>query len=467
MATNPGFGLRDRVLWLVVVVTTAVRLFFAWRFFGFLGGDDVEVLEEAFRRACGLAFQPWNIRCLLVPDVLVAPVVRLGVAGGANDTGTLVFLAAVPFVLLASVNVVLVYSLAMRWGGERTVARTAAAIYAFHWLPLAFGSTVYPRTAATTCVLLAAIWVSGTGRDLARGLAAGAAISVAFAERYSEGLFLLPLLHLCLTAGGAKGPARRAMGLVAGFALGTGVAVGLYDLLTWGRLFASLVAFAKLTVVEGTYSSRVATQSSFFYLERVLYWLPPTLLPGLPLTLKNRGFLPAWAFLAAPVAVLSCVPHKELRYLQGAIPFLALLGAAGLAALRRRWRPLLVTALVVLTVASEALGVRVLTGKSMAAVAAARSIARDRSVRVVALSQAWAYGDRLYLGNLVEVRDLATPPDFTELEGRIPGADRVALYGRDLANDAALGALLMRRGFSRDVRFRWGGSKPVVVFSRN
>jgi hypothetical protein len=157
MTSNPGSGLRDRALWLIVAVTTAVRLFFAWRFFGFLGGDDVEVLEEAFRSALGLDYQPWNVRNLFLPDVQVAPLVRLGSALGLAGTFPLVLCATVPFIALASLNIVLVYLLALRWLGDRAAARAAMAIYAFHWLPLAFGSTVYPRTVSTTLVLAAVL----------------------------------------------------------------------------------------------------------------------------------------------------------------------------------------------------------------------------------------------------------------------------------------------------------------------
>ncbi|MCJ7442671.1 MAG: hypothetical protein MUO25_13995, partial [Thermoanaerobaculaceae bacterium] len=169
MARDPGPWLHDRVLWLVVAVTTTLRVFFAWRYFGFLGGDDVEILEEAFRRATGLEYLPWNVRNLFLPEVLVAPFVRLGSALGLHETFPLVLCATVPFVVLASVNVVLVYLLAGRWLNDRAAARAAMAIYALHWLPLAFGSTTYPRTASTTFVLAAALVVSGGARGFARG----------------------------------------------------------------------------------------------------------------------------------------------------------------------------------------------------------------------------------------------------------------------------------------------------------
>ena len=442
---------RDRVLWIVVAASTALRLAFAWHFFGFLGGDDAEIIQEAFRVARGLDYAPWNVRNLLLPDLLVAPIVCLGLLLGIRDAGHLSFVATFPFVALASVNVVLVYRLARVWLGEISTARAAAAIYAFHWLPLAYGSTVYPRTAATTCVLLAATWLSETRCDLVRGLAAGAAVAIAFAERYSEAIFLLPLLVVCLSARGPKGPLLRSLGLVGGFTLGAGVTVGLYDLLTWGRPFASLVEFARLTLVERSFSSRVPVQSPVFYLARILFWLTPTLFPALAFAWRERRVRWAWAFLAIPLVMLSLIAHKELRYLQGAIPFLALLGGAGFVRLAQRWGRVPAAVLFVLTIGVEAHGADVLTGKSMAAVASARLLAADPSVRVVALSQSWAYGGQLYLGNRVEVRDVPTPPDPRTLISALAGADRVGLYLADILADPALVAVLGEHGFD-DVR---------------
>jgi len=466
MARDPGPWLHDRVLWLVVAVTTTLRVFFAWRYFGFLGGDDVEILEEAFRRATGLEYLPWNVRNLFLPEVLVAPFVRLGSALGLHETFPLVLCATVPFVVLASVNVVLVYLLAGRWLNDRAAARAAMAIYALHWLPLAFGSTTYPRTASTTFVLAAALVVSGGARGFARGAAGGSLLALAFAVRYSEGMYLLPLVLLAVLGGGdRRGSRRRVLGVLTGFAAGAALTSGLVDALTWGRPLASLEALGRIMLL-GQGASGLSTQPPLFYVQRILFWLPVTLVPALVLAARARRVRAAWLFLAVPLVVLSFVQHKELRYLQGTIPFLAILGAAGFTVMRKRWRPWLATTLLVLTMATEVLGVRVLRGKSMAAITAARSMASEAGVRVVALSQAWAYGDRLYFGNGVEVRDLPVPPRASDLERLIPGADRVALYRKDLEEDPSLGALLARHGFIPSGVFRWGRSKAVVVFAR-
>ncbi len=466
-AAAPGPpGSRDPVLWGVVALATAARVWLAWRFFGFLSGDDVEILQEGFRAAAKLDYTPWNIRNLLLPDLLVAPVVSLGSALGVHDAGVLAFAATLPFVALASLNVVLVYRLASAWLGDLWAARTAAVLYAFHWLPLAYGSTVYPRTASVTCVLLAATWLTGRSRPFERGLAAGGAVALAFAARYSEAVFLAPLLLLCLLGGTGRERTLRSVGLLAGFGVGACAAVGAYDALTWGRPFASLAEFARLTLVERSFASRVPLQPPLFYLQRVLFWVPPALIPALAVAGRRRATTPAWGFLALPLVALSLVAHKELRYLQAAIPFLALVGAAGLSVLRARWRPWLVAALLALTLASEVYGVRVLGTKSMAAVLAARRLAGDRAVRVVALSQSWAYGGRLLLGNRVEVRDLPTPPTAAALAAALPGADRVGVYLKDLSADPALAGVLAAGGFAERERVAWGESKAVVVFGR-
>lgn len=462
--TTSGRERRDPVLWGVVAATTALRVWLAWHFFGFLGGDDVEVLEEALRVAAGLRYSPWNLRNLLLPDTLVAPFIRLAIALGIHDPGALAFVATIPLVALASLNIILVYRLARAWCGDIATARLSALLYAFHWLPLAYGSTVYPRTASTTCVLLAAAWVSGGRRDTLRAAGAGAAVAVAFADRYSEAVFLLPLVLLAWSRDGGRRSIRRCSGLAGGFAAGAMVTVGAYDTLTWGSPFASLVEFAKATLVERAFASRIPLQPPLFYLQRLLFWCPPTLVPALVAAWRRRSVRAAWAFVAVPVVVLSLIAHKEVRYLQGAIPFLAILGAAGFVALSGRWRRSVVGALLVLTVASEVFGVRVLAGKSMAAVTAARRLAADRSVRVVALSQSWAYGGRAFLGNGVEVRDLPTPPDAHAIDAATPGAEAVGVYLNDLQAHPAVRAALARNGFAERERVEWGESKTVVVF---
>src|SRR5437764_4989413 len=163
----------------LVAVVAAAQLWLAHRYFGFLTGDDVEVLGEAFRRARGFPYKPWEIRNLLVPDALVAPVVWLGSWLGFDESGQMIFAATLPFIALTAVTVWLVY----RFGGL-----LPALLFAAHWIPLGFGSTTYPRTLAACCVVAAALVVERW--PFAAGLLAG----LAFADRFSEIVFVIPLL---------------------------------------------------------------------------------------------------------------------------------------------------------------------------------------------------------------------------------------------------------------------------------
>src|SRR5689334_11574693 len=188
-----------RAVGALIAVTAAAQLYLAHRYFGFLTGDEVEVLGEAFRRARDFPYVPWEIRNLLVPDALVAPFVWLAAHLGVGDTGRLIVAATLPFIALTAVTV---------WLVHRFAGPLAALLFAAHWIPLGFGSTTYPRTLATCCVVAAALVVDRW--PLVAGLLAG----LAFADRFSEIVFVIPLLIV----------ARRRMAVLAGAAVSVGLA---------------------------------------------------------------------------------------------------------------------------------------------------------------------------------------------------------------------------------------------------
>ena len=451
----------------MLTVATGLRLAVAASV-GFLGGDDVEVLETAFAAATGLDYRPWEIRNLLFPRLLVAPGLSLAGALGVRDPFWLVRLAAFPFVLLATLSGWLVYRLALRLAGPRT-AVLAAAVFSFHWLVLVYGGTVYPRTVSTACILLAALLVTGARGGFAPGAGAGALLALACADRYSEAVFLAPFLAWSLLRDRQSGVARLsgAAGLIVGFAAGSLLTVGLSDLYFWGKPFASLVAFARFTLFERRSSSLVNHQPPLWYLDRIIVWLPPTLLPFLVQARRRAEILLPGLCFGLPVLLLSLVHHKEMRYLAGAIPFLAILAAMGAAALwRAGWRRWTVGLLVTSLVLSLNTARSVLGHRSLAAVAAARVIRADPAVRTVALSQAWQYGHRLFFGNRVAVLDLSTPPREPEIRTALKTADVVGLYAEDLARSPDLERRLGQAGFVRAGELRAWQSKPVVLFRR-
>src|SRR6266851_7152245 len=215
----------------IIAAVILIQVYLAIRFFGFLTGDDVEVLLEASRRATGLDYQPWDVRNLFVPDVVVAPFVFLG---GLRA-------AVIPFIALSAITIWLVYRLALQWSGHERAAIAASLLFAFHWIPLGFGSTVYPRNLAMACIVAAALIVDRFP------FAAGALAGLAFADRFSEIIFLIPLLII----------AKQRWRVIAGAIATITIAVGIYDWITYGSPFSSAIKFARLTLFEPDFASRV------------------------------------------------------------------------------------------------------------------------------------------------------------------------------------------------------------------
>ncbi|HEX7183415.1 MAG TPA: glycosyltransferase family 39 protein [Thermoanaerobaculia bacterium] len=447
----------------LIATTTFIRLALGLFFFGFHTGDDVEILQAGFLRAFGRPYEPWSIRNLLVSDLLVTPALAAGRVFGVASPRVPVWLASVPFVLLASINIGLVFALARRFFAQNGAALLAATLYAFHWIPLGYGSTVYPRTASTTCVLLAALLLSGTGRVWREALAGGL-MAVALAVRYSEAIFLFPMLAaLWLRAEPVRNRLARSAAFVGGLGVLVLFTVGLEDWLTWGKPFSSLVAFAEFTLVERQSSSLDPAQPWYWYLWRLPKWLPLTLLPFLWRSRRAPHALTIALYVLLPLLFLSLIHQKQLRYLQGVIPFLILLATAGAWSLWVDGRRRLTAALCVLSVLLGLGGITFLSKKSMAAVQAAQDLTAQ-GVTAVALSQSWAYGGTLFLGSKVAVLDLPYPLRAPELEQALVRTSCVALYKEDLEVNPELSRLLDRHGFVKARGYRWGRSKPVEVW---
>ena len=458
-ARHPAYHKRGQdargprgVLAALIAAVAAVQLWLAYRYFGFLTGDDVEVLSEAFRRARGLSYVPWDIRNLFVPDVVVAPVVWL--ARGAS-TRTAIFLASLPFIALSGVTIWLVYRLALRWCNEQA-ALVAALLFATHWIPLGFGSTVYPRTVAAACVVAAALIVERWP------FVAGALVAVAFADRFSEIVFLAPVLIALRQRQeqtSRKNVAQTLLSVPAGmFLLGTAISIlltiGLYDWLTWGTPFSSIIKFAHLTLVAPDFASRVKYQAPWWYVANLVRWCSPMLLPLLWFGRRGRAI---W-FVVIPLVAFSVIKHKELRYLQVMIPFLCIAAAIGFASIRNRR---IAMALVAASMLWDLYGLRYFARKSQPAVMAAQWMASNPSIHSVAASQLWAFGDKLYLGDRMAMSDVGTPPEHLEEVH----ADAVALYETDLDVPARLSAL-RANGYEPMQTFRDGSARAVVVFMR-
>jgi hypothetical protein len=158
--------------------------------------------------------------------------------------------------------------------------------------------------------------------------------------------------------------------------------------------------------------------------------------------------------------------YKTFRYLQAAIPFLCIAAAVGVARLwddPRIGRRLGITAIAISIPYGFTRTLSLLRGKSQAAVAAIRTI-EPTGPRILVLEQSWAYGDRLYVSDATQIRDVPPsrplPPEA--LAPLLPGADWVGLYAKDL--QPAMTRLLAAAGYRPAGRFSRDESLTVMLF---
>ncbi len=456
---------RDRIpptaiVIVVVCVATIARAALAQTCFGFQNGDDLEIAEQAFHRAFALAHNAWDIRSLLIPDLLVAPILKLASLLGARDPLTLITVVRAPFIALAGINALLLFALGRRWYDDRT-ATIGALLYAFHWMPIVYGSTSYGRTFSVTCILTGALLVARAPNVL-RAAAAGGFVALAMTARFSEGILLLSILALA----GERRPERSRVvaAMLGGFAVGLLLFIGLYDRITWGRWFGSLIEFVELTFVERKSSSLVARQPAYWYVAHMAHWLAPTLLPLLVVAARRTSLQRLLATVVLPLVVLSFVFHKELRYLQVIVPFALLIAARGFVLWwQEPSRRVLAAALLIASFPLGMSRIQTVTKRSGNAVNAARFIAAHHPRHVV-VSQGWAMGGRIFFGNGPTIDEVGVPPDLVRVRELLARADFAALYANDLTEP--IEGMLREHAFERVEVFRDRGGRAVVVFRR-
>ena len=379
---------------------------------------------------------------------------------GVTDPSVLSWLGTIPTALFSTLGIVLVYRLALAWRWPSETALAAAFLYAMHWLPFGYGATLFPRPISTAFLLGAFLLASRAPASAARAAAAGALVAAAFAVRWSEGAALVPLLAWIWWRDRGL---RAAAAVLGGFALGALVFAGLTDTLTWGAPFSSLLAYAnEMRLVP----PNPRTDGVWYeYAKSILRWAGPVCLLLLWPARRDRRIRLPLLFLAAIV-----VRFRQLRYMQAAIPFLALAAAVGWERLRASGiagRRLAAAALLVAAGLGLERAVALLADKSQSATAAARAIARlSPAPRIVALEQAWAYGDRLLIGNGREIRDFspARPLDPVTVAKAAGPADVLGLYTLDTSPpllDAIAGM-----GFRESARFHRDSSKEVILYLR-
>lgn len=414
----------------VILLSLLLKLTIAWRSFGFLTGDDVEIHQLTLSRLLGFEYRAWDLRNVTYPFVFVFPLQGLAHAMGIIDPDRLVFAGRVAVILFSCLNLWLVFRIGSRELGTRAVAVLAVVLLALGKQTTVLAASVLPRTVTTTFVLLGYGALARHGARAA--MAGGAFLALGASLRFSEIVFLAPAVVELIV----RRRARDLLATTVAFAVTATAVLAVSDQLYWGRPFHSLIHFARYTLLEGQ-SSR-GFEPPLHYLLGVGDWVTvPVFLLAVHAAWRRRWRGLLW--IAIPLALLSALPHKESRYLLPLLPFVTLAAAWSLWDLwgrlhtrlatapdsRGGGRALAFVALLVAIVVLDGDGYHV--GRSEQAVLAARHLARQEPRDPVLLDWGWRMGSNLYLARAPQV--LA----WDRLDG-MPVPEARALVGRpDLA----------------------------------
>lgn len=375
----------------------------AYFHFGFFSGDDVEIHEMTFAAIFHWKWTAWYLRSAFYPMVFIYPVQRTLVALGVSSPAALIFAGRAVVAAASTVGVLLIFRVARSMCGLR-IAVLAAVIFSMSGLVAAFGGTELPRPIGAVFVLAAfGALQSRRGAWIAAG---GISLAIAAAMRFSEVIFVVPAALQLLF--------ERRHTQLAGFVVVFGVTAAAIqasaDYLYWGTPFQSVVNAFDFTVVHKL-SSR-GTEPFWEYLAHIPSWSDFVIVGLAAVGTARGGWREAmWAWI--PLAVLSCLPHKEPRYLIPIIPFVSLLAARGLGDLvdrldrvsaaisaREAQRAgIAALALVALCAASAMFQLsqaRFRKSEDDVRLATAIAAAGDRGG--IAGEQIWRLGGRLYLG---------------------------------------------------------------------
>ena len=394
--------------WIVIICLGVflLKATLAWRLPGFFSGDDVEIHEMTLGKLLRHAWPVWELRNPFFPMAFILPAQRLALALGATDPAQLVFAGRLVVALVSTLAIPLTWLAARQLSPSAAVPLLAALLLAVNKLHVSFGSSELPRPVSAVFVLAAFVTLT---RNAPRPFLGGVLLGCATAFRFSEAIFLIPAAIVCAT-----GAAWMRIAILGAAWAGTaGAIMGVSDWLYWGRPFSSLIAAVDYTLVNRL-SSR-GYEPFYEYVVLLPTWSNwPMVLLAILGTWNNRQ-LAVWTWL--PIAMLSCLPHKESRYLIPIVPFLSIgaaLGAeklirAGASGERRRnvtrWGAASLVPLLIIACAHDAGGWRL--ARSNEEVRLARFL-NSQGTDGVAVEAPWRLGGGPYLFThepIVEIRD--------------------------------------------------------------
>ena len=95
----------------MILFSSVVKAIYAWRYYGFYTGDDVEIHEMVFATIFGWDWQAWDIRAAFYPMVFIYPAVAAVQKLGIDDTALLVFMGRLPVVAFSGLNIWMTFTM--------------------------------------------------------------------------------------------------------------------------------------------------------------------------------------------------------------------------------------------------------------------------------------------------------------------------------------------------------------------
>jgi Alg9-like mannosyltransferase family len=385
-----------RLVLVIAVLAFALKAWLASTNPGFYSGDDVEIDEMTLGRLLHHQWPIWDLRNAIFPMGVVFPAQWTAFQLGVRDVGTFVIAGRLIVAALSTISIWLAWRIARDWSGQEPgYAVLAALLLATTKLQVAFGSSELPRPVSTVLVLFAFHLLQ---QRRPSGVAlSGACLGAAASLRFSEAVFGVPAVVQLLIERRIRD--GMLLAVVACFTAAT--MIGVSDQWYWGEPFRSVRTSVDYTLVRG-FSSR-GYQSPWWYLTAIPQWINVVVgvFAGFGWRSSSRSAL--WAVL--PLVLLSCLPHKEPRYLIPITPFVCLTAAAGVrrcvSTIRYQpaapWLAATVVGALVWGLAQDATHYRL--PRSNVDVAFARRVLQERPPALVA-EQAWRLGGHLYCGSI-------------------------------------------------------------------
>jgi len=316
-----GLSRADAFRWLLLLASAslAIKLFNIDVHFGFWTGDDVEIQEMTIGKVLGASWPVWDLRCAFYPIGFVYPIQAAVFRLGVRNVRSLVLSGRVVVAVWSTFDVWLTYWAASRAFRSIPIGLLAAIVLVSSKLHVMSGSIELPAAVATAFLLLAFGLLNQDRGGLWRPSAAGLALGVAAALRFSEGIFIVPAA--CQLIGQRR---RRAFACCSlAFVAAAAVAVAASDWAYWGRPFFSLQRVIDYTLIQRA-SSR--GYQPFYEYARFYRW-SDALTVGLALYAIRLRPWPIAVWTWVPVLLLTTLPHKEVRYLIPVVPFLSMSAA--------------------------------------------------------------------------------------------------------------------------------------------